>query len=112
MQVKTYLKLSIAVALATIALKTAAWWVSDSVSLLSDALESIVGRMRQRSQHAAVRRQACFIGAGKPTFGRPGSRQLGALIETRPSGNRSCIDRIQTPSLIHLPAHNKLRPIS
>jgi cation diffusion facilitator family transporter len=41
-QVKTYLKLSIAVALATIALKTAAWWVSDSVSLLSDALESLV----------------------------------------------------------------------
>ncbi len=42
MQVKTYLKLSIAVALATIALKTGAWWVSDSVSLLSDALESLV----------------------------------------------------------------------
>jgi cation diffusion facilitator family transporter len=41
-QVKTYLKLSIAVALATIALKTGAWWVSDSVSLLSDALESLV----------------------------------------------------------------------
>ena len=38
----TYLKLSIAVALVTIALKTAAWWVSDSVSLLSDALESLV----------------------------------------------------------------------
>ena len=42
MQVSAYLKLSIAVALATIALKTAAWWVSDSVSLLSDALESLV----------------------------------------------------------------------
>jgi len=42
MQVSTYLKLSIAVALATIALKTGAWWVSDSVSLLSDALESLV----------------------------------------------------------------------
>ena len=42
MQVSTYLKLSIAVALATIALKTAAWWVSDSVGLLSDALESLV----------------------------------------------------------------------
>jgi cation diffusion facilitator family transporter len=42
MQVGAYLKLSIAVALATIALKTAAWWVSDSVSLLSDALESLV----------------------------------------------------------------------
>jgi cation diffusion facilitator family transporter len=42
MQVSAYLKLSIAVALATIALKTGAWWVSSSVSLLSDALESLV----------------------------------------------------------------------
>lgn len=42
MQVNTYLKISIAVALATIALKTGAWWVSASVSLLSDALESLV----------------------------------------------------------------------
>jgi cation diffusion facilitator family transporter len=42
MQVSAYLKLSIAVALATISLKTGAWWVSGSVSLLSDALESLV----------------------------------------------------------------------
>ena len=42
MKVSGYLKLSIAVALATITLKTGAWWVSDSVSLLSDALESLV----------------------------------------------------------------------
>ena len=42
MQVASYLKLSVAVALATIALKTGAWWVSGSVSLLSDALESLV----------------------------------------------------------------------
>ncbi len=42
MQVASYLKLSIVVALATIALKTGAWWVSGSVSLLSDALESLV----------------------------------------------------------------------
>lgn len=42
MQVASYLKLSIAVALATIALKTLAWWVSGSVSLLSDALEALV----------------------------------------------------------------------
>lgn len=42
MQVRTYLQLSIAVAIATIALKTGAWWVSGSVSLLSDALESLV----------------------------------------------------------------------
>lgn len=42
MSVSTYLKLSIAVALATIALKAGAWWFTDSVSLLSDALESLV----------------------------------------------------------------------
>lgn len=42
MQVRTYLQLSIAVAIATIVLKTGAWWVSGSVSLLSDALESLV----------------------------------------------------------------------
>lgn len=42
MQVGTYLKISVAVAVATIALKTGAWWVSGSVSLLSDALESLV----------------------------------------------------------------------
>jgi len=42
MQVSAYLKLSIAVAIATIALKTGAWWLTDSVSLLSDAMESVV----------------------------------------------------------------------
>lgn len=42
MQVSAYLKLSVAVAVATIVLKAAAWWVSGSVSLLSDALESLV----------------------------------------------------------------------
>jgi cation diffusion facilitator family transporter len=42
MQVGTYLRISILVALATIALKTGAWWISDSVSLLSDAMESLV----------------------------------------------------------------------
>jgi cation diffusion facilitator family transporter len=42
MKVSAYLKLSIAVALATITLKTGAWWLTDSVGLLSDALESLV----------------------------------------------------------------------
>lgn len=42
MQAASFLKLSIAAALATIALKTGAWWVSGSVGLLSDALESLV----------------------------------------------------------------------
>jgi cation diffusion facilitator family transporter len=42
MQVSAYLKLSVAVAVATIVMKTAAWWLTGSVSLLSDALESLV----------------------------------------------------------------------
>ena len=37
-----WLRLSVLVALLTIALKTTAWWVADSVALLSDALESFV----------------------------------------------------------------------
>lgn len=40
MQVQHYMKLSVAVALATITLKGAAWWWTGSVGLLSDALES------------------------------------------------------------------------
>ena len=42
MQVKTLLKLSIAAAIATIAMKSAAWWLTGSVGLLSDAMESFV----------------------------------------------------------------------
>ena len=39
---RNLLRVSVAVALATIALKTLAWWVSGSVGLLSDAMESLV----------------------------------------------------------------------
>jgi cation diffusion facilitator family transporter len=42
MRISAYLKLSVAVAVATIVMKAGAWWVTDSVSLLSDALESLV----------------------------------------------------------------------
>ena len=42
MQVKTLLKLSVAAAVATIVMKSLAWWLTDSVGLLSDALESFV----------------------------------------------------------------------
>jgi cation diffusion facilitator family transporter len=37
-----YIRLSIIAAIATISLKLAAWWISGSVGLLSDALESFV----------------------------------------------------------------------
>jgi cation diffusion facilitator family transporter len=42
MQISGYLRLSAAVAVATIALKAGAWWLTGSVGLLSDALESLV----------------------------------------------------------------------
>jgi cation diffusion facilitator family transporter len=41
-QVATLLRLSVATAVVTIVLKTGAWWITGSVSLLSDALESLV----------------------------------------------------------------------
>lgn len=42
MQVRTLLRLSVATAVATIGMKTLAWWITGSVGLLSDALESCV----------------------------------------------------------------------
>jgi cation diffusion facilitator family transporter len=42
MQAKTLLKLSVVAAVATIAMKTTAWWITGSVGLLSDAMESFV----------------------------------------------------------------------
>lgn len=42
MQASAYLKLSVATAVVTIVLKTAAWWWTGSVSLGADALESLV----------------------------------------------------------------------
>jgi cation diffusion facilitator family transporter len=42
MQASAYLKLSVATAIVTIVLKTAAWWFTGSVSLAADALESLV----------------------------------------------------------------------
>lgn len=42
LSVRRFLQLSVLAALATIGLKTAAWWVTGSVGLLSDAMESFV----------------------------------------------------------------------
>src|SRR3954467_2471201 len=42
MQVTTLLRLSVATAIATIVLKTGAWWITGWVGLLSGALESLV----------------------------------------------------------------------
>ena len=42
MRLERYAWLSVAAAIATISLKTLAWWLTGSVGLLSDALESVV----------------------------------------------------------------------
>lgn len=42
MRVKTLLRLSVATAVIAIVMKTTAWWITGSVGLLSDALESFV----------------------------------------------------------------------
>jgi cation diffusion facilitator family transporter len=42
MRLERYAWLSVVAAIATIGLKTLAWWLTDSVGLLSDALESLV----------------------------------------------------------------------
>ena len=42
MSPKGWLAVSAIVALVTIVLKTLAWWVTDSIGLLSDAMESVV----------------------------------------------------------------------
>ncbi len=42
MQVRTLLRLSVVVAIMAIAMKTLAWWLTGSVGLLSDAMESFV----------------------------------------------------------------------
>ena len=42
MQVRTLLRLSVVVAVVAIAMKTLAWWLTGSVGLLSDAMESFV----------------------------------------------------------------------
>ena len=42
MRLERYAWLSVAAAIATISLKALAWWLTDSVGLLSDALESVV----------------------------------------------------------------------
>src|SRR5699024_78033 len=47
--------LSIAAALTTIALKTGAWWITDSVGLLADAAESIVNLVAAVAALVALR---------------------------------------------------------
>ncbi|MGO4243250.1 cation transporter, partial [Janibacter sp. RAF20_2_2] len=50
-----YAWLSIAAALATITMKTGAWWVTGSVGLLADAAESIVNLVAAVAALVALR---------------------------------------------------------
>jgi len=70
---------SIAAALVTIALKGAAWWMTASVGLLSDALESFVNLARQRSpstrwRSPAAARRGDAYGYSKRSTSRAASR--------------------------------------
>lgn len=75
-----YAWLSVVAALATIALKTAAWWMTDSVSLLSDAAESLVNLAA-----AAVTVYALRVAARPPDrqhhFGHTKAEYFSAAIE-------------------------------
>ncbi len=96
--------LSIAAAVATIALKTGAWWITDSVGLLADAAESLVnlvaavaalialrvaGRMADNDHHfghtkaeyfsAAIEGALIFVAAGFIIW-----QSIGRILDPRP----------------------------
>lgn len=73
--------LSIAAALATIALKTTAWWLTGSVGLLSDAIESVVNLV------AAIVALVALTIAAKPAddnhqFGHTKVEYFSAMVES------------------------------
>lgn len=71
---------SILVALAVAALKFAAWWLTDSVALLSDALESIVNVAASLVAWYAIRLAHKPADAGHP-FGHHKAEYLSAVLE-------------------------------
>lgn len=72
--------LSIAAALATIALKTGAWWVTDSVGLLADAAESIVNLVAAVAALVALR-VAARAADDNHHFGHSKAEYFSAAIE-------------------------------
>ena len=72
--------LSIAAALATIALKTGAWWVTDSVGLLADAAESIVNLVAAVAALVALR-VAARAADDSHHFGHSKAEYFSAAIE-------------------------------
>lgn len=75
-----YAWLSIAAAIFTIALKAGAYWVTDSVSLLSDAMESVVNLVAAIVALIALK-MAARPANSKYTFGRSKAEYFSAAIE-------------------------------
>jgi cation diffusion facilitator family transporter len=100
-----YAWLSIATALATIVLKTAAWWLTGSVGLLSDALESVVnlaGAMMalwMLTVAAQPEDEAHAYGHGKAEYFSSGFEGLLILIAALSIG-WAAVDRLLHPQPI------------
>jgi cation diffusion facilitator family transporter len=71
---------SVAVALAVLALKTGAWWLTGSVALYADALESVVNVAAAIAALIAVRLSAMPADANHP-YGHSKAEYLSAVLE-------------------------------
>jgi cation diffusion facilitator family transporter len=71
---------SVAVALLVLALKTAAWWVTGSVALLADAMESVVNVAAASAALVAIRYAALPPDANHP-YGHAKAEYFSAVLE-------------------------------
>lgn len=71
---------SVAVALAVLALKAAAWWLTGSVALMADALESVVNVAAAGAALVAVRYSAMPADANHP-YGHAKAEYFSAVLE-------------------------------
>lgn len=71
---------SIAIGMAVLALKTAAWWVTDSAALFSDAAESVVNVAASMAAFVALRLAARPADADHP-YGHDKAEFFAAVIE-------------------------------
>lgn len=103
-----YAWLSVGAALATITLKLLAWWLTDSVGLLSDALESFVNLAAALLALAMLRLSAMPADAAHP-YGRSKAEYFasgaeGALIVLAAAGIIwAALPRLVEPKMIVLP---------
>ena len=70
---------SIAIGMAVLALKTAAWWVTDSAALFSDAAESVVNVAASMAAFVALRLAARPADADHP-YGHDKAEFFAAVI--------------------------------